>query len=593
MHVYASPLLSSATGKSFRESELQILHEEADSGGGADATLREAAAAFLKAWDPVSPHVKPRLAGCPCTLETLGRLVEEYKKADQEMRAARSKTGSRLAPSCGPGERDLAALPDEAVFIPAEVYEYHGELRINVHWQPFVRSTGQLLCTNHACLHPLDMTRREALIQQQRSAHLPPPGEESGPADDGARGGGGRGGRGRGGGASDGAPRVVVPARADTSCFVRYEQGGMLDLFCGGKCHGAYRYARDPTTVRRELRNLHTKQSGSLYCQLCGVDLLALVAHLSALPSEEERRRLLLEKVPALANPNWGGLLRRAVRTPTEGNLWEADHELEVRQGGGEAGSLADYAPLCVACHRGKTNQTDHELRQARAAGGFEAAPAEPSVDEQRTATARPAAKASPPAQAPPSAAAPAEAAPSGKKRRMRFSDIHRPPPPRADSPSPPPVAPPVAVTSPDSSSESTSPIIPRPEIARRLEKASPAVSIDSPPLQQPPPMPIGSPPVQHPPAIPIDPPPVQQPLPPSPAVWEVELQGRYSAYKDEMVQRTLEAAFQRGDDTVRVEVMGKAYDVFPLQGGRKRQRLESDQTKTRSVRRVEHGNFY
>lgn len=105
--------------------------------------------------------------------------------------------------------------------------------------------------------------------------------------------------------------------------------------------------------------------------------------------------------------------------------------------------------------------------------------------------------------------------------------------------------------------------------------------------------MPIGSPPVQHPPAIPIDPPPVQQPLPPSPAVWEVELQGRYSAYKDEMVQRTLEAAFQRGDDTVRVEVMGKAYDVFPLQGGRKRQRLESDQTKTRSVRRVEHGNFY
>ena len=92
---------------------------------------------------------------------------------------------------------------------------------------------------------------------------------------------------------------------------------------------------------------------------------------------------------------------------------------------------------------------------------------------------------------------------------------------------------------------------------------------------------------------MPADSPPVQQPLPSSPAVWEVELQGRFTAYKDETVQRTLEAAFQRGDDTVRVEVMGKAYDVFPLQGDRKRQRLESDQTKTRSVRRVEHGNFY
>ena len=109
--------------------------------------------------------------------------------------------------------------------------------------------------------------------------------------------------------------------------------------------------------------------------------------------------------------------------------------------------------------------------------------------------------------------------------------------------------------------------------------------------------MPADSPPaaIQQPTAVSADSPPaVQQPLQQAPtsvhAVWEVELQGRYTAYKDEAVQRTLEAAFQRGDNTVRVQVMGKSYSIFPLQGDRKRQRLESDQTKTRSVRRVEHG---
>ena len=46
--------------------------------------------------------------------------------------------------------------------------------------------------------------------------------------------------------------------------------------------------------------------------------------------------------------------------------MWEADHRLEVRQGGGEAGRLSDFDPLCVACHRGKTNRTAAQLRAAR-----------------------------------------------------------------------------------------------------------------------------------------------------------------------------------------------------------------------------------
>ena len=68
--------------------------------------------------------------------------------------------------------------------------------------------------------------------------------------------------------------------------------------------------------------------------------------------------------------------------------------------------------------------------------------------------------------------------------------------------------------------------------------------------------------------------------------VWEVELRGCFVAYEEEQVQSTLEAAYRAGEDSVRVMVRGKAYLVGGLQSPRKRQRLESDPTRTRPVLR-------
>ena len=68
--------------------------------------------------------------------------------------------------------------------------------------------------------------------------------------------------------------------------------------------------------------------------------------------------------------------------------------------------------------------------------------------------------------------------------------------------------------------------------------------------------------------------------------MWEVELGGQLRAYEDASVQRELEAAFQRGDESARVLVRGTAYVVGGLQGAHPRQRLESDQTRTRRVAR-------
>ena len=58
----------------------------------------------------------------------------------------------------------------------------------------------------------------------------------------------------------------------------------------------------------------------------------------------------------------WPGKLDRAVREASEGTIWEADHRVEVRDGGGEASDVRAFDPLCVACHQAKTS--------ARTAGG-------------------------------------------------------------------------------------------------------------------------------------------------------------------------------------------------------------------------------
>ena len=68
--------------------------------------------------------------------------------------------------------------------------------------------------------------------------------------------------------------------------------------------------------------------------------------------------------------------------------------------------------------------------------------------------------------------------------------------------------------------------------------------------------------------------------------MWEVELGGAMLAYEDAVVQAALEAAFARGEASARVLVRGQAYVVSGLQSEHRRQRLESDPTRTRRVAR-------
>ena len=61
---------------------------------------------------------------------------------------------------------------------------------------------------------------------------------------------------------------------------------------------------------------------------------------------------------------------------------------------------------------------------------------------------------------------------------------------------------------------------------------------------------------------------------------------GALRAY-DDVAQAELENAFQRGDEKARVRVRGDTYLVCGLQGDHKKQRLETDPTRSRRVVRT------
>ena len=71
---------------------------------------------------------------------------------------------------------------------------------------------------------------------------------------------------------------------------------------------------------------------------------------------------------------------------------------------------------------------------------------------------------------------------------------------------------------------------------------------------------------------------------------WQVLLGGSFKDYDDEAVQKTLEAAFTRGDASADVTVRGTVYEVT-LQGAQLQQRQKNDPTRTRQVRRAPLGS--
>ena len=366
VHAYSSRTSARPTGESFSAVDLLSLLDCAKAYAAAPARAR-LAARFFEAWAELPAQAWPRLHGVPSARSGLRRLAKEAEAAAVSLDGRREASTLRCAPSRAPSALEQARAPRGALWIRAAVEEgliSGRSAQLEHHWQPALFPDGgegaQLLCVN--CFAPLLMAERAKRLSRADG-------------DEGE-------GEGEGGHSADGAPEHSCRAWG-----VRYER--VADLTCGeGECFQAWVLRRNPSAVRHKLRKAYVAAVGSLFCQGCGVDLLRLASALKALPVDE-RQQLLRQRVPHLEQ--WAGKWTRAICEPTEGHLWEADHIREVRHGGGEAG-LANFQPLCVACHQLKTNRNSAAEARRRRQAAFqerETPPSSPPLTPTQLSAAR------------------------------------------------------------------------------------------------------------------------------------------------------------------------------------------------------------
>lgn len=105
--------------------------------------------------------------------------------------------------------------------------------------------------------------------------------------------------------------------------------------YCSDECVHEWNLRSDVGYLRSQLM---LRDKG--VCASCGVDTLKLRRALWELPVEERVRVGVEHGVDAY----------RAERLM----LWEADHIVAVKDGGGLSG-LANFQTLCIRCHRAKT----------------------------------------------------------------------------------------------------------------------------------------------------------------------------------------------------------------------------------------------
>lgn len=126
------------------------------------------------------------------------------------------------------------------------------------------------------------------------------------------------------------------------------ETPGPRRTFCNDKCVSAWKMKTDPAHVRRVV---FERDKG--VCVQCGLDTVALERALSTLHWIQHRwgvenQRPEFREVSRLADE-----IRKILKVQHRVTYWDADHIVEVVNGGGECG-LDNYQTLCCWCHRAK-----------------------------------------------------------------------------------------------------------------------------------------------------------------------------------------------------------------------------------------------
>lgn len=117
--------------------------------------------------------------------------------------------------------------------------------------------------------------------------------------------------------------------------------------FCNQKCVHEYMLRTDPSYVRTCLQE---RDKG--ICAHCGLDTLKL---------HREMKELLVSRDPRDQSRFLVFLDEWKVDMAFQ-SLWDADHILEVAEGGGLS-DLSNYQTLCKKCHRKKTAEFNKKRR--------------------------------------------------------------------------------------------------------------------------------------------------------------------------------------------------------------------------------------
>lgn len=132
--------------------------------------------------------------------------------------------------------------------------------------------------------------------------------------------------------------------------------------FCGDDCVHEHRIRTDPGYVRALLRK---RDQG--VCRACGRDTEAWSEEISTAYWAALRYQ---DGEPYSAGRARSLAVLAAAGVPASrfgGALWDADHIVEVVEGGGECG-LDNYQTLCIPCHRRKTADLARQRAEQRRA---------------------------------------------------------------------------------------------------------------------------------------------------------------------------------------------------------------------------------
>lgn len=123
--------------------------------------------------------------------------------------------------------------------------------------------------------------------------------------------------------------------------------------FCGLQCYRLHCLRRSGPEIRRQLFALERG-----VCQLCGLDAHALFERVRALAPPERLAELKRAGFSFGAGRKAGAILA----APKEGDLWQADHEVPVAEGGG-ACAIFNFRTLCTPCHQRETARLHQRLK--------------------------------------------------------------------------------------------------------------------------------------------------------------------------------------------------------------------------------------